>query len=326
MASSHSSKKIDPLESNPPEKDVYQRGARNAPAVCDYEGSAYRTDFWTQDRSYEDAVERVALKAMLPPSGHRLVEIGAGYGRLVDLYADYDQVILFDYSRSLLREAQSQWGKAAPSGRPRYIYVAGDFNRLPFVPGLFDTVTMVRVIHHAPNAPHVLQGIEEVAAPGGTFVLEFANKRNLKSIARWLFRRQTWDPFDHHPYEFVDLNFDFHPQWMRDQLEKAGFVVQSQRTVSHFRLDALKRLVPIKYLVDLDKAIQPTGRWWQLTPSVFIQSQATGDKPAAQEDAFFCCPACRSTTLIEESAAIVCKNCGRSWGIHDGLHDFKEPI
>jgi ubiquinone/menaquinone biosynthesis C-methylase UbiE len=295
-------------------------------AICDYEGSSYRTDFWTRDRSYEDSVERIALTALLPPSGRRLVEIGAGYGRLADLYAGYDEVVLFDYSRSLLREAQSQWGEAAPTGRPRYIYVTGDFNSLPFVPGLFDSVTLVRAIHHAPDAAHVLKGINEITAPGGTFVLEFANKRNLKSIARWLLRKQTWNPFDPEPYEFVELNFDFHPRWMQSQLEQAGFAVQTQRTVSHFRLGTLKNLIPTEYLVRLDSSIQTTGRWWQLTPSVFVKSQASQEKPAANEGAFFLCPVCRNHDLTNQPNASVCQNCGREWPIHDGLHDFKEPF
>ena len=29
--------------------------------ICNYEGSAYRTEFWGQGRDYEDAVERAAL-------------------------------------------------------------------------------------------------------------------------------------------------------------------------------------------------------------------------------------------------------------------------
>ena len=66
------------------------------PSICDYEGSSYRTEFWTQARTYEDAAERIALEALLPPTGHRLIEIGAGFGRLVDLYAGYDQVVLFE--------------------------------------------------------------------------------------------------------------------------------------------------------------------------------------------------------------------------------------
>jgi SAM-dependent methyltransferase len=300
--------------------------ATASPAICDYEGSAYRTDFWTRERAYEDAVERIALKAMLPPTGRRLVEIGAGFGRLVDLYTGYDQVILFDYSRSMLREACAQWGASAPTGRPNYIYVVGDFNALPFVPGLFDTVTMVRVIHHAPDAPHVLRGISEIIAPEGTFVLEFANKRHLKAIARWLLRRQHWNPFDPAPYEFVELNFDFHPRWMEMQLRQAGFALQARRSVSHFRLGLLKRLVPTEYLVKLDRLVQPTGRWWQLTPSVFLKSRATPAKLDAKEGTFFRCPACDSTDLAEQPHALTCEVCQRVWPIRDGLYDFREPL
>ena len=202
--------------------------------ICDYEGSAYRTEFWGQGREYEDAVERVALRALLPPAGRRLVEIGGGYGRLVSLYSGYDEVVLFDYALSQLRQAQDLWGGAGPGGRPRYVYVAADFYRLPFVPGLFDTVTMVRTIHHAADVSAVMRGVAQILAPGGTFVLEFANKRNLKAILRYLARRQEWSPFDREPVEFVKLNFDFHPAWMRERLSQAGLPVQEQRTASHF--------------------------------------------------------------------------------------------
>ena len=177
--------------------------------ICDYEGSAYRAEFWGQGREYEDGVERVALRHLLPPTGRRLVEIGGGYGRLAPLYSGYDEVVLFDYALSQLRQARELWGKAGPGGQPRYVYVAGDFYKLPFAPGLFDTVTMVRTIHHAADAPAVLQGVAQILAPGGAFVLEFANKRNLKAILRYFVRRQNWSPFDREPVEFVKLNFDF---------------------------------------------------------------------------------------------------------------------
>jgi ubiquinone/menaquinone biosynthesis C-methylase UbiE len=312
------------MDSNQPTttaNDDNERAPR--PEICDYEGATYRTDFWTQDRAYEDAAERIAMQAMLPPSGRRLIEIGAGYGRLVDLYGGYDEVVLFDYSRSMLREAQAHWGASGPGGKPRYIYVAGDFNALPFVAGLFDTVTTIRVIHHAPDAPHVLRGISEILAPGGTFVLEFANKRNLKAIARWLARRQAWNPFDREPYEFVELNFDFHPHWMQAQLNQAGFTTTDQRTVSHFRMGLLKRHIPTRCLAGLDGLIQPTGRWWQLAPSVFAKSTVSRSKPAAEPLTFFRCRACRGQELTEQREALVCGDCGREWPIQDGLHDFK---
>ena len=89
----------------------HERGAQTAIPVIDYEGSRYRVDFWEeQGRSYEDAAERLALQQLLPANGVRIAEIGAGFGRLAQLYAGYEQIILFDYSRTLLADAARDWG------------------------------------------------------------------------------------------------------------------------------------------------------------------------------------------------------------------------
>lgn len=294
--------------------------------ICDYEGSAYRSEFWGQGREYEDAVERNALHALLPPTGRRLIEIGAGYGRLVPLYAGYDEVVFFDYAHSQLQQARELWGEGGPGGRPRYVYVAGDFYDMPFAPGLFDTVTMVRVLHHAADAPAVLRGIEQILAPGGTFVLEFANKRNLKAILRYLVRRQAWSPFDREPVEFAALNFDFHPAWIRERLAEAGLRVQRQRTVSHFRLGFLKRALPTSLLVALDRLLQPTGGLVQLAPSVFVRCQARAPKPAAPEGAFFRCTVCGSIEWADLKETLSCLTCGARFAVRKGVYDFKAPI
>ncbi len=243
-----------------------------SPPICDYEGSRYRTEFWTPQRQYEDAVERVALRALLPPAGRRLIEIGAGHGRLADLYTGYEQVTLFDYAHSQLLQARERLGAACRT-------VQGDFYRLPFAAGAFDTVVIVRTLHHAADAPAVLRGVAHLLPPGGTLVLEFANKRNLKAILRYLLRRQSWSPFDPRPVEFAPLNFDFHPRWICQQLADAGLRVERVRTVSHFRDPLLKRLLPTRLLVALDRAVQRTGEWWQLTPSVFLRAtRLSGDE------------------------------------------------
>jgi len=298
------------------------------PPICDYEGSAYRTEFWGANREYEDAVERIALRHLLPPTGKRLIEIGVGYGRLVDLYSGYDQVIFCDYALSQLRQAQEIWGTAGDNGSPRYVYVAADFYRLPFASGLFDTVTMVRVLHHAADVPTVLQGIARILSSEGTLVLEFANKQNLKAIVRYLARRQSWSPFDRDPVEFVPLNFDFHPAWIQTQLAAVGLAVEARRTVSHFRWDVLKKFIPTPWLVALDRLCQPTGAWWQLTPSVFVRCrpQNNGDKPAAPQGTFFRCTVCGSTTLVKERDSLSCTDCGACFAIQDGIYNFKAPI
>ncbi len=90
--------------------------APELPPVCDYEGSDYRARFWEDGgRDYEDRVERVALRRLLPPAGDTLIEVGAGFGRLADEYRGYKRVVLFDYSRTLLREAQEILGMTAVS-------------------------------------------------------------------------------------------------------------------------------------------------------------------------------------------------------------------
>lgn len=294
--------------------------------VCDYEGSRYRTEFWGQGREYEDAVERVALRALLPPVGRRLIEIGAGYGRLVPLYAGYKDVVLFDYALSQLRQARQLCGSAGPGGSPRYMYVAADFYNLPFAPGGFDSVTMVRTLHHAADAPAVLRGVADILAPNGVFVLEFANKRNLKAILRYLVGRQSWSPFAPEPTEFVKLNFDFHPSWVWERLREVGLSVRGLRTVSHFRLGLLKRLLPTWLLAALDRGLQPTGALCQLSPSVFVRCVAPEDKPAVPRGAFFRCTVCGSTGLTEQDEVLNCIDCEAQFAVRDGIYDFRAPL
>lgn len=294
--------------------------------ICDYEGSRYRTEFWTAARDYEDGAERVALRALLPPSGRTLVEIGAGFGRLGALYQGYETVVFMDYARTQLEQAVAQWGEGGADGEPRYRYVQADFYALPFVAGLFDAVTMIRTLHHATDAPAVLRGISESLAPQGVLVLEFANKHNLKALGRYLLRRQEWSPFDREPVEFVELNFDFHPQWIGEQLRRLRLKREAVRTVSHFRAGFLKRRIPTPWLVKLDACLQPTGALWQWSPSVFLRARASRKKaPAAPED-FFLCPACKadleSTTLDE----FHCPNCGNSWRKEGAIYNFRDPV
>lgn len=292
--------------------------------VCSYEGSRYSTEFWDGSRTYEDAVERVALRAMLPPTGRTLIEIGAGFGRLADLYAGYDTVVIFDYASTQLAQAVERLGAGGEDGKPRYIYVQADFYKLPFVSGLFDTVTMIRTLHHAADAPSVLRGISDILGPNGAFVLEFANKHNVKAILRYLLRRQKWSPFDREPVEFVELNFDFHPKWMWRQLADVGLYREATRTVSHYRVGLLKRLIPTQLLAALDALAQPTGALWQLSPSVFVRSRADADKATSANGAFFRCPACGAALGAPPHTEFHCV-CGKVWRREGLIYNFRDP-
>jgi ubiquinone/menaquinone biosynthesis C-methylase UbiE len=292
------------------------------PPVIDYEGSDYQETFWERGgRAYEDQAEAVALRRLLPASGELLLEIGAGAGRNIPRYGGYQRIVLLDYSRSQLRLAQERLGRGE-----RYTYVAADAYRLPFAPGQFDAVTMIRTLHHLVEPQQALEQVSQVLPSGGAFILEYANKQNLKAILRYLVRRQTWSPFTPEAVEFAKLNFDFHPRTVRLWLEECGFAVERQLTVSHFRVHALKRLVPLRLLVGMDSLAQLTGDLWQVAPSVFVRARATGESPAERAVGFFSCPECGQAPLEEAGQALGCPSCLRRWAIDGGIYDFRRPI
>jgi ubiquinone/menaquinone biosynthesis C-methylase UbiE len=296
------------------------------PPVCNYEGSDYQASFWERGRrAYEDAVEAVALRRLLPPKGQLLLELGAGAGRNTSRYQGYERIVLLDYSRSQLQQACQRLGQSH-----RYVYVAADIYHLPFTPGLFDGATMIRTLHHMADAPLALRQVRQALQPGAVFILEYASKLNLKAILRYLLRRQNWSPFTLEPVEFAALNFDFHPAAVRAWLKDCQFAIERQLTVSHFRMAIFKRLVPLGLLVSLDSLAQLTGNWWQLSPSVFVRCRADSEMPTPQlpverkgaPPAFFRCPAC-GTGLPEQEQYLTCPGCGKVWPYQDGIYDFR---
>lgn len=300
----------------PPEEQGKQ------PPICDYEGSDYQARFWDSgERHYEDEVEAIAIRRLLPKSGRLLLEVGAGAGRNTPRYQGYERIVLLDYSTTQLAQAQAKLGQGE-----RYIYVAADAYRLPFVDGLFDTATMIRSLHHMADAPKALGQIRQVLQSGGHFLLEYASKLNLKAIVRYLLRQQEWNPFGHEPVEFIELNFNFHPTAVRTWLRELNFAIQRQLTVSHFRVGWLKRNIPIRLLVGLDALFQYTGAWWQLTPSVFLRARAIGEGPTATESSFFKCLNCGKALPLFRGDHFICTNCGTRWGNENGIYNFKEAL
>jgi SAM-dependent methyltransferase len=290
------------------------------PRICDYEGSNYRTDFWEgKGRNYEDLVERQVMRQLLPAKGKRLLEIGAGFGRISEEYSMYEHVVLLDYSFSQLQFARERLGDG------RFTYVAADAYKLPFKAGVFDGATMIRVIHHFEDVPVVLKGIRRVLADNASFILEYANKRNMKALLRHAIGRQAWNPNSLEPVEFVELNFNFHPAYIAKELAAAEFQMQERVPVSFFRLELLKRTLPANFLVSMDRVLQKTG--WLVAPSIFTKNSASGkqsNQVGLGRDAIFASPNTggelrrEGDTLIDEA--------GTAWQIRDGIYNFKEPI
>lgn len=288
------------------------------PPVCSYEGSDYQRTFWDSgERVYEDAVEQIALKRLLTKPGKLLLELGAGAGRNTPRYTGFERIVLLDYSRTQLLQARERLGDD-----PRYLFVSADIYKLPFVDGLFDGATMIRTLHHMAQPGLALASIRRVLAQNALFLLEFANKRNLKSVLRYLTGKQKWNPFSLEQVEFAALNFDFHPKTVRRLMKENRFTIEKQLNVSQFRVAWLKRHVPLGTLVALDSALQWTGAFAQYAPSIWTLAAAFGASPVPAEGSFFVCPACGSA-LPGVKQSQTCPQCAHDWSYADGIHEFR---
>jgi ubiquinone/menaquinone biosynthesis C-methylase UbiE len=300
-----------------------EKGMHRRP-ICDYENSDYQRTFWdTGGRRYEDQCEARAIFRLMPKHGRLLLELGAGAGRNTLRYTGFDRIVLLDYSRTQLQLAREM---LEDSGR--FLFVAADVYAVPFVSGLFDAATMIRTLHHLSDPPAALREVRRVMQPGSRFLLEYANKQNLKAILRFLLRHQSWNPFSPESVEYLPLNFDFHPASVRGWLENSGFRIVTQATVSYFRITLLKKIIPARPLSWLDSLLGYTGNLVQLSPSVFVLLQADSTGPE-KPTGFFQCPECGNPDLREEqgpsTSSLDCLRCQKRYWIRNGIYDFKEP-
>jgi ubiquinone/menaquinone biosynthesis C-methylase UbiE len=283
--------------------------------LCDYEGSDYQA-FWL-GRDYEDAAERIALRRLLPPKGEALVDLGAGFGRLADLYQGYKRVILLDFAKSQLLQAQKRLGEG------NFTYLAADIYRLPLASSAFDTAVTVRLLHHIADIPAALAEIHRLLKPKGTYILEYANKRNLKEIFRYLLGRSQKRPFSTEPFEYLDMHFNFHPAYISASLQEAGFAPEGELAVSNFRLPILKGLFSPRLLACLDGLLQKPTAPLKVSPSIFVSARAIKEEGETQK-ALFRCLHCHAP-LQEKEMALFCAGCGQEWEPQEGVYDFREP-
>ncbi len=246
--------------------------------ICDYSDTDY-AQFWAGgDRIYEDQSERNALRRLTADMSGTCLEIGAGYGRLVNEYArQCSQVLLTDYAEPLLVQAQRRIWQL---GLDNVTCMRLNLYELQRCGRQFDNAICIRVMHHVEAVPDFFRQVNLTLHDGGAFILEYANKRNLLEILRWLFHRPNIGPFDRQPSERKDnVYYNFHPAYIADMLRQNGFEIEQELSVSIFRSRCLKRLLPQHLLSGLDRLLQRPLGPLHLSPSVFLLARKTGPAP-----------------------------------------------
>lgn len=237
--------------------------------IIDYNGYDYKKFWEDTDREYEDMADRLAIRRLLPKKMKNFVDIAGGYGRLAPEYLDRaEKATLFDYSKTELAQAKAEYGDKINTK-------AGDIYELPFKDDTFDGLMMVRATHHLNNMPKVVAELYRVLKPGGVAVIEVANKRTLPKIFRYWFKGSKVNPFDKKPSNLDGLIkdgfYNYHPKYIEEVFECAGFETLEVLSVSNFRSTTLKKIFTPDFLMKLEAPAQKALAWLRFAPSIYYK-------------------------------------------------------
>ncbi len=254
--------------------------------ICDYSDTDY-AEFWEKaNRQYEDAAERIALRRLIKDMRGSCLEIGAGYGRLVNEYAHLCTfVTLSDYAENMVSQAMI---RVMRLGLENVNCMKANLYDL-YEHGLrYNNAVCVRVMHHVENVPAFFGQVNKILKDGGTFIFEYANKRNVLEIFRYLLKRPNIAPFDYQPSKRgKTVYYNFHPDYIRDMLEQNGFVIEKELAVSIFRNEMLKKLAGHHLLSFFERLLQRPLACFHPGPSVFIKARKVRDiAPGPQSECF----------------------------------------
>jgi ubiquinone/menaquinone biosynthesis C-methylase UbiE len=165
-------------DSRPVQRDIAKleevRAARAEMAARYFDNHAAE---WDSLRSLHVAEEEVeyAIAGLLAirPMG-RVLDIGTGTGRMIELFArKADHYVALDNSSEMLRLARAKLAglSEAAALQAKTEIMLGDFNALPFADSQFDTILFHQVLHYAQNPERVIAEAARVLAPMGHLLI-----------------------------------------------------------------------------------------------------------------------------------------------------------
>lgn len=233
-------------------------------------------------RAYENQSDKAALVRLLGQIKSRasLIDVSGGFGRLAPIYAPlFKSCVLTDPSARLLKGAENY---LAEKDVKNVKIKKSDSENLSFGDKTFDVAIFVRVIHHLEEPEKSLSEIFRILRPGGYLVLEFANKNhilaNLAALKKLDFHYLT-DHVREDRRKILEKRlqkipfYNYHPMHMENLLLISGFKIISELSVSNFRNPWLKRLIPLKIILSLEKLAQPILAPIYFGPSIFVLAQ-----------------------------------------------------
>lgn len=229
-------------------------------------------------REYEHESEILALNKLLAKISKvgTLLEVGAGYGRIVPTYLHRSKkVILTDPSNKLLRLARQKFNK------PKIKFIQSRVENLTkkIKTRSVDTVILVRVLHHIPDYKSCFGEVSRMLRVGGYMVLEFPNCQHFKARISEYLKGNITHSMDIFPKDLGEVNCDknkrlpflnYHPETIYQALNDAGLGVVKKLSVSNIRSPFLKKIFPVNLLISLERHLQEALSSIHFGPSIFV--------------------------------------------------------
>ena len=150
---------------------------------------------WDRIRSLhidEAVVEKALLEAVGDLTGGRILDVGTGTGRILELLGhEAEEGVGVDMSREMLAVARARLQRADLSN---CLVRQADMYQLPYPGGMFDLVTLHQVLHFAEKPEAALAEAARVLAPGGKLVIvDFAQHEHEELREEHAHRRLGFD-------------------------------------------------------------------------------------------------------------------------------------
>ncbi len=240
--------------------------------------------YW-KGREYEHKSEVLAINKLLTkiPEINKVLEVGAGFGRLLTSYKyRAKKVILSDPSAKLISKAAKKYKKLK-----NVEFIQSSLQNLESKKGLgkTDLILMVRVLHHIEDIDNAFKTISKLLIKKGYLILEFPNKNNLKASVRNILKGDITYPISIFPVDIRSrynkrkgtLPFiNYNPDQIIEKLKENDFEIIDIRSVSNIRSTFLKKLIPIHTLLDIEKIVQRPFAKIYFGPSFFVLARKRG--------------------------------------------------
>lgn len=232
-------------------------------------------EYWA-GREYEHHSEVKALEKLLGNKKlNAVADVGGGYGRLTRWLAGHSQkVYLVEPSAKMRTLAKTHLKKYS-----QVVIRPGSAQDTNLPSASVDAAIMVRVMHHIPQPTAAIVEIKRILKPHGYLVLEFANSAHFLAILKSIFsgkpilltsvERRSPENVAAGTIPFVN----HHPISIQKLLKRQNLKVVQILSVSNFRHNIFKKLIPLKSLVGLESYLQEKFSGLYFGPSIFILAQ-----------------------------------------------------